>query len=70
MLWIPCLFKSRRGAGDERRSSRSAAVPPAECFRLLFRLFELAIYSLYYSYNEYIKIINCYNSDIMNIYTE
>ncbi|ERI73139.1 hypothetical protein HMPREF0239_03023, partial [Clostridium sp. ATCC BAA-442] len=55
---------------DERRSSRSAAVPPAECFRLLFRLFELAIYSLYYSYNEYIKIINCYNSDIMNIYTE
>ena len=32
--------------------------------------FELAIYSLYYSYNEYIKIINCYNSDIMNIYTE
>ena len=51
-------------------SSRSAAVPPAECFRLLFRLFELAIYSLYYSYNEYIKIINCYSSDIMNIYTE
>ena len=47
-----------------------AAVPPAECFRLLFRLFELAIYSLYYYYNEYIKIINCYSSNIMNIYTE
>ena len=47
----------------------SAAHPGPLPF-LLLRLFELAIYSLYYSYNEYIKIINCYNSDIMNIYTE
>ena len=51
-------------------AAHPAAVPPAECFRLLFRLFELAIYSLYYFYNEYIKIINCYNSGIMDIYTE
>ena len=44
--------------------------PPAECFRLLFRLFKTAIYSLYYSYNEYIKIINRCISNITNIYTE
>lgn len=48
----------------------SGAHPGPLPFRLLFRLFKTAIYSLYYSYNEYIKIINCYNSDIMNIYTE
>ncbi len=53
-----------------RRATPAAAVTPAGCIRRLVRLFELAIYSLYYSYNEYIKIINCYNSDIMNIYTE
>lgn len=48
----------------------SGAHPGPLPFRLLFRLFKTAIYSLYYSYNEYIKIINRCISNITNIYTE